>query len=593
VAYGVLFQIVKALVFGPLVAVVLSTLIATAGQRSFTNTDIAGFLLSVPGLFTLVAAGTAALVLLFAEQAGLIMIGFAAEQGYRLKPPVALRLVLAKLPRILSVALAQVIIVVSGALPFLGLAALVYLLLLSGHDINYYLAEKPPIFIFALMIGMLLLLVMGILLALLYVRWAVALPLCLFEGKSGWAALRGSRTLVRGYFQPIALLLLGWAAFVALVSFIAFWVVDRTGMMVLRGVSGNADLMISTAGMLMVLWIVQAALLSFIGMTGHSLLVMRLYENLSQMGTRLPPLASELAGENSVSSINRQWRWSRVWIAAGLFGVITTGGTYAMIENLELNDRVAVTAHRGSSLHAPENTLSAVKRAIQDGADYAEIDVQETADGTVVVIHDSDLMRIAGLDKKIWEVTYDEIRELDVGSWFAPEFKGESIPTLQQLIDLADDKIKLNIELKFNGHDERLVERVVEIIADNRFEDRCVVSSLDYGALLQVKRLNGALPVGHIVSVAVGDVTKLQADFLSVETKQVTETLLRSARKEGMGVHVWTVNDPNTMVSMIEKGVQNIITDKPGVLVDILKERSKLSDSERVLLKFGHWKGEN
>ena len=81
---------------------------------------------------------------------------------------------------------------------------------------------------------------------------------------------------------------------------------------------------------------------------------------------------------------------------------------------------MTITAHRGSSMAAPENTLAAIARAIEDGADYAEIDVQETADGTVVVIHDTDLKRITGLAEKIWDVTYDEVRELDFGSWFSP-----------------------------------------------------------------------------------------------------------------------------------------------------------------------------
>jgi len=90
-----------------------------------------------------------------------------------------------------------------------------------------------------------------------------------------------------------------------------------------------------------------------------------------------------------------------VWAAALTALVITAISSYFIIENIDFDHQADVTAHRGSSKHAPENTLSAVRRAIEDGADFAEIDVQETADGVVVLLHDTDLMRITGVDKKI------------------------------------------------------------------------------------------------------------------------------------------------------------------------------------------------
>ena len=101
-------------------------------------------------------------------------------------------------------------------------------------------------------------------------------------------------------------------------------------------------------------------------------------------------------------------------------------------------DRVEVTAHRGSSSSAPENTLSAIRQAIADQADYAEIDVQETLDGVIVVLHDSDLMRVTGKKLNIWETTFAKARKLDAGSWFSPEFAGEKIPTLEEAIGLRE-----------------------------------------------------------------------------------------------------------------------------------------------------------
>ena len=127
----------------------------------------------------------------------------------------------------------------------------------------------------------------------------------------------------------------------------------------------------------------------------------------------------------------------------------------------------------------PENTLSAFEAAIEVGADFAELDVQETSDGVVVVLHDRDLMRMAGDPRRISDITFAEARKLDLGRRFSPEFAGERIPTLAEVIALARGKIKLQIELKYYGKDRGLAAKVAELIRREDFEDQCEVTSLD------------------------------------------------------------------------------------------------------------------
>ena len=103
------------------------------------------------------------------------------------------------------------------------------------------------------------------------------------------------------------------------------------------------------------------------------------------------------------------------------------------------------------------------------------------------VLHDSDLMRVAGLNKQIWEISYDEIKTLDAGSWFSEEFRGERIPTLAETIETARGRIKLNIELKFNGHEQSLSQRVIRIVREHGFENECIVTTLDYDRLMEVR----------------------------------------------------------------------------------------------------------
>ena len=102
-------------------------------------------------------------------------------------------------------------------------------------------------------------------------------------------------------------------------------------------------------------------------------------------------------------------------------------------------------------------------------SDYAEIDVQETSDGEIVLMHDTNLKRTTGLNASIWTLTYDEISQLDAGVRFNKKFRGEQIPKLEEVIAYAKGKINLNIEVKYNGHNQNIVKKVVKIIEDNDF----------------------------------------------------------------------------------------------------------------------------
>jgi glycerophosphoryl diester phosphodiesterase len=253
---------------------------------------------------------------------------------------------------------------------------------------------------------------------------------------------------------------------------------------------------------------------------------------------------------------------------------------------------VKVTAHRGSSAAAPENTLAAVELAVFHRADFAEIDVQLTADGQVVVIHDADLMRVAGQNRQVSELTLAEIQQVDVGSWFAPEFASERIPTLEQVIATARGRLRLNIELKPKNNAVPLAERVVEVVEQEKFEAECVLSSLDDAPLEHIAKRNPALVIGKIVTASMGDPGRLDVHFLSLNEQRVTRDYVRRLHQRGKQVHVWTVNDPKRMGLMIDLGVDNLITDAPDVLVKLLEERAQLTNSQRILLGFRNWLAE-
>ena len=220
-----------------------------------------------------------------------------------------------------------------------------------------------------------------------------------------------------------------------------------------------------------------------------------------------------------------------------------------------------ITAHRGGSNLAPENTLAALQKAIDEGADYAEIDVAQTKDGVIVVSHDNNIKRISGKDLNIWSSNYADIKDLDIGSWFDPQFKNEHIPTLEEAIQLCQGKIRLNIELKPTGHEASLVESTVAIIQQNDFSDQCVLASLDYPTLEKVGLVDPNLKRAYITALAIGDIQKLPVDIYSIESSFITPEIVAAIHRENKEVLAWTVDSQESTEKMVKIGVDNIITD--------------------------------
>ncbi|NIP85059.1 MAG: glycerophosphodiester phosphodiesterase, partial [Planctomycetales bacterium] len=274
-----------------------------------------------------------------------------------------------------------------------------------------------------------------------------------------------------------------------------------------------------------------------------------------------------------------------VLAVVGAVLAVTVGAV--AIRSVRLEDRCQVTAHRGASAAAPENTLAAIRQAIADGADWVEIDVQETADGQVVVFHDSDFMKLAGNDLKIWDATLDDLQDIDIGSWFGPQFSHQRVPTLAAVLEECRGKVGVNIELKYYGHDQQLEQRVAEIVEAHDMVSRVVIMSLKMDAVRKMKQLRPDWKVGLLMSVAAGDLRQIDADFLAVNANFVHRRFVRSVQADGKQVLAWTVNDAPTMSVMIGRGINSLITDKPALARSVLEQRAQLSATERVLLELG------
>ncbi len=578
--YDLFLKAIGFLALAPTSAWLFARLVAPTGHLALGNEQILAFFVSLRGLLAIVVLGTAAVAFMFIEQAGLMFVGRQVGQGEKSNLLEAIWLTTRKLPVLIRLGALITAAHVLAALPFLALGWLTYEVLLSDYDINFLLADTPPRFWVAVSIGLVLLLSGLAVQGVLFFRRIFALPIALFGGGTSLEAVRGSREAVRGRFWRVSGVVLVWMLIAAAAPALITAVFEFGGGAVLMKLGENLSLVLPAVVVFIALYSLGIALTSFVALAVYALLIVGLYNE---------HVAADAERPSEFVIVPRALRQRLVFGAAVMALTVATVISIGVLDDLRLERSVEVTAHRGSSARAPENTISAVEAAIEDGADFAEIDVQETADGVVVVLHDEDLLRLAGDERKIWEITYAELSELDVGAWFDPAFEGERVPRLAEMIEIARDRIQLNIELKYTDHEQELAERVVSIVQESGFETQSIVTSLNYTGLTDVKRLEGRLDVGYIVFTFLGNISNFDVDFLSVRADRLDADLVARAHAQGKGVHVWTVNSPRQMSAFIDLGVDNIITDYPDLLIAMLAERASLSQPERVLLALRNW----
>ena len=262
------------------------------------------------------------------------------------------------------------------------------------------------------------------------------------------------------------------------------------------------------------------AVISFAILQGH------VYDRFARKIALLLP-------EETDTSAAQMPPWNRFRISTGVLccrlslrSLCRSGGSDSL--GPWLDDVVEITAHRGGAGKSPENTMASILAGIEDKTDWIEIDVQESKDGIVIVAHDSDLKRVSGKGVKIWEATADELQAIDIGSYFAPQFRNERVPTLASVLEACKGKARVNIELKYYGHDQNLEQKVVDLVERHGMQEDVVIMSLEAATgIRKVKEIRHTWKVGLLSAVAVGDLTQAKADFLG---RQHQDSSTRSVR---------------------------------------------------------------
>ena len=245
-------------------------------------------------------------------------------------------------------------------------------------------------------------------------------------------------------------------------------------------------------------------------------------------------------------------------------------------------------AHRGASHQAPENTVAAVRAAVQLGADMVEVDVQRSRDGALVLMHDTTLLRTTDARRvfphrapwRVGDFTLAELRRLDAGSWKSPAFAGEPVPTLTEVVTAVRGAgTGLVVELKSPGLHPGIVSDLVstcatlpELSGAAPGSGRLVVQSFDFAAMKDHKTQAPAVPVGLLGRPAVGNLPALSSWADHVNPCHVGVDREYVARVQGLGMCclVWTVDGPRATRRVLRLGVDGVITNRPGSLRALL-----------------------
>ena len=256
-----------------------------------------------------------------------------------------------------------------------------------------------------------------------------------------------------------------------------------------------------------------------------------------------------------------------------------------------------IIAHRGASIHAPENTFAAFGKAIEAGAEGIEFDVRLSKDGIPVVFHDSTLKRLAFQEGDVIRLTYEQLREYDVGSWFNrkypefsnPKFAREKIPSLESLFEfLKDYRGLLYIELKCKKREiEPLVEAVCKLINKTKPQSRIVLKSFKHKALALAKVAMPELYTASLFAPKILNVLNKKKHLLkkaedclsneiSLHFSLATRKLVRRAQNQGLPTTIWTADNPRWVKRAANIGINAIITNDPASL---LKKRNDIFPS--------------
>ncbi|MES9706049.1 glycerophosphodiester phosphodiesterase, partial [Bacillus toyonensis] len=556
------YKLLAAIVFVPLFGIIFNKLLYFGGYANATNDELLAFLKTPYGILAIVILSLLALFLIFTEFAVLIIISYFAHKRQKVKLRPILYKTVTYLPTLFTYCLPGFILYAVVLLPLLNM--------------GYETALIPQIQIPNFITGELFKTTMGqvgyytffAVVAYLNLRWIFVLPIVVLEQKQFRTAARKSAALVKESFFKVLFFLVGFFISIGIVYIVFFgiYLLCLWGVYEFTNPEGTFALLAEST--ISVFLTSTLYLFSFIVTPFYIMAITRLYLQKVPVEDVLLEEGLDYSKTKADKCFFQKHRWK--FISVYIVGIITAGMVVAFIVTFISNSykEPIIMAHRGYISKGVENTKEAVQGAIDAKADYAEIDVLQTKDGELAVIHDLKLKRLANANVHVSDLTMDELRQLTLSQ---DGFSGQ-ISTLDEIIKLAKGKIKLNIEVKLHGGEKDFVNKVLKAIKDNEFEKQCVIQTLHYPLIKEFKRANSDIKVGYILYASRANLKNVKADFYVAEEYMLNKKLVKEARKLNKPIYVWTVNDMESLKAYYKLNIDGIITDYPEDARETIKE---------------------
>ncbi len=565
--FETIYKLLAMVVFIPMISMIFNGLLSIAGFKAITNNELLRFGFSRYGFLTVLILLPIAIILIFLEFSMLIIISYYSNKGKRVLIGDAFIKSLGYLPSIFKYGILGIATYLLLLVPLLNIG--IGSTLLPSIEIPNFISGE----LFKTTTGIISYTIVFAIIIYLNIRWIYSLHIIVLEGNNNFrAAAKKSSKMVKGNYFKIALRVLVsifiYVLFMLLlISLLAFVLILIY--LLLSNIIAEESVISSIITSIFFALVVIAFYISTSVITPFYInLITKLYlDRCDKNKINIEKKNIKTADDNTESFLVKYKKSFVVFLLLPF--VIISFVLPIVIDPFEggYTDLV-IMAHRGSSLHGVENTLEAIEGAINEKADYAEIDVIQTKDNELVVIHDFNLKRLGKVNANISDLTLDEIREVTLKQG---DFTGK-ISTLDEIIKFSKGKMKLNIEVKLHGDEEDFVNKFIGIIKDNNFIDQCVVQSTYFPILKEIKKAEPKLKVGYIIYAGLPKVEFMEVDFLTIEESLVTDKIIHASRLLNKPIYVWTVNSKSSMENFYLLGVDGIVTDDVPTAKEVVAE---------------------
>ncbi|TCT14989.1 glycerophosphoryl diester phosphodiesterase [Natranaerovirga pectinivora] len=559
------YMLITGFIFVPIIAYIFNRVIWSLGSGSLLNTEIFRIVLNYRGIFGLLSIATIAVVILFIQFGVIIVISQKQYFSKSISILHAFDTVIKKTPKIVGFGVFQLITLFVFLIPFIDSPLLGSL----SEDIEIKSFIRNQIFSSRLL--MTLYGLVFILIIYIIIRWIFTLHFIIIENKSVRKAVSSSMELTK---KNQIRIIVGLFVLNIIIFLIGIFIIS--GITLIPSLITDINLFFldnSLVTLSSFITYVFALMLIPINITFVTRLFYRYHINQDvEIEDKLIISKNKkiYEMEDKISTfIMKKSVFNLILLTVYLIMAIYFH--YTVTDNIAYIGRsVAVAGHRGDMYNSPENTISSVRSAIEKEVDFVEIDIQITKDNVIVLNHDRDLARVAGVPYRVIDLTYEELSVLEVGSHFSDDFMGEKIPTLEEVLIEVKDQAKLILDIKAYGNKIDIAENLVALIEKYEMVEQCYIQSFNYPVLQEIRKINPDIKIGQLMYAVTGNLATLDVDFYSIEQNMLSNRIINNARRIDREIWVWTVNNESNMKRVLKYDIDVIITGYPEMVQSII-----------------------